>query len=123
MAGDATELANPVIGTSAPAPPHFTSFPYRLNPVSRTAHPTRIMDVHTAASSFPISRLPVSQFRIIWPIRQMVPPDILFVSESGIRVTEDIRDLGKNVTDAVLIGETLMRAKNKSGLLQEWKNV
>ena len=56
-------------------------------------------------------------------LRQMVPPDILFVSESGIRGTEDIRDLGKNGTDAVLIGETLMRAKNKSGLLQEWKNV
>ena len=56
-------------------------------------------------------------------LRQMVPPDILFVSESGIRGTEDIRDLGKNGTDAVLIGETLMCAKNKSGLLQEWKNV
>ena len=56
-------------------------------------------------------------------LRQMVPADILFVSESGIRGTEDIRDLRKNGTDAVLIGETLMRAKNKSGLLQEWKNV
>ena len=29
-----TELANPVIGTSAPAPPHFTKPPYKLNPVN-----------------------------------------------------------------------------------------
>ena len=35
IADATTELANPVIGTSAPAPPHFTSLPYRLKPVSR----------------------------------------------------------------------------------------
>ena len=33
IAGAATELANPVIGTSAPAPPHFAICGYRLNPV------------------------------------------------------------------------------------------
>lgn len=56
-------------------------------------------------------------------LRRMVPPEILFVSESGIRGTEDIRNLYKNGTNAVLIGETLMRAADKKALLAEWKNV
>ena len=30
MAGAATELANPVMGTRAPAPPHLAMRPYRL---------------------------------------------------------------------------------------------
>lgn len=56
-------------------------------------------------------------------LRRMVPPEILFVSESGIRDTEDIRKLRRNGTDAVLIGETLMRAADKKALLAEWKSV
>lgn len=56
-------------------------------------------------------------------LRKMVPPEILFVSESGIRGTEDIRALRRNGTDAVLIGETLMRSDDKKSLLAEWKSV
>lgn len=56
-------------------------------------------------------------------LRRMVPPEILFVSESGIRNTEDIQNLRQNGTDAVLIGETLMRASDKRALLTEWKSV
>ncbi len=56
-------------------------------------------------------------------LRKMVPPEILFVSESGIRGAEDIRTLRENGTDAVLIGETLMRSGNKKSLLEEWKGV
>ncbi|MDO4321429.1 MAG: indole-3-glycerol phosphate synthase TrpC [Lachnospiraceae bacterium] len=56
-------------------------------------------------------------------LRKMVPPEILFVSESGIRGTEDIRALRQNGTDAVLIGETLMRSGRKKELLAEWKSV
>lgn len=54
-------------------------------------------------------------------LRKLVPPEILFVSESGIRDGEDIRRLRENGTDAVLIGETLMRAKNKRAVLEQWK--
>lgn len=54
-------------------------------------------------------------------LRRLVPPEILFVSESGIRGAEDIRRLRENGTDAVLIGETLMRASGKAELLREWK--
>ena len=42
-----------------------------------------------------------------------------FVSESGIRTAEDIRALYENGTDAVLIGETLMRANDKRAILNE----
>jgi len=43
-------------------------------------------------------------------LRQLVPEDIIFVSESGIKGKEDIKELAANGTDGVLIGETVMRA-------------
>lgn len=46
-------------------------------------------------------------------LRQLVPPEIAFVSESGIRTAEDIAVLRQNGTDAVLVGETLMRSSDK----------
>lgn len=51
--------------------------------------------------------------------RAMMPDDIAFVSESGIAAHEDIRVLLDNKTDAVLIGETLMRAPDKSKMIKE----
>ncbi len=51
--------------------------------------------------------------------RSMVPGDILFVSESGITTREDIMVLEQNGTNAVLIGETLMRADDKKRMLDE----
>ncbi|MCD7735483.1 MAG: indole-3-glycerol phosphate synthase TrpC [Lachnospiraceae bacterium] len=51
--------------------------------------------------------------------RRMVPPEVLFVSESGIRNADDIRKLAENGTNAVLIGETLMRAADKKAMLRE----
>ncbi len=52
-------------------------------------------------------------------LRKMVPDDRLFVSESGIRTAEDIAVLRQNGTDAVLIGETLMRNPDKAAALRE----
>lgn len=52
-------------------------------------------------------------------LRQMVPRSIIFVSESGIKTPSDIAGLRENGTDAVLIGETLMRAADKGALLRE----
>ena len=43
-------------------------------------------------------------------LRKLAPDDVLFVSESGIKTNEDIRQLRENNVDAVLIGETLMNA-------------
>ncbi len=52
-------------------------------------------------------------------LRQLVPPEITFVSESGMKTAEDIGVLCDNGTNAVLIGETLMRAENKGEKLAE----
>lgn len=56
-------------------------------------------------------------------LRQMVPEDIIFVSESGVKDAEDIRQLRECGTNAVLIGETLMRASDKKMKLDELKGV
>ena len=52
-------------------------------------------------------------------LRKLVPKDRLFVSESGIRTASDIAVLRQNGTDAVLIGETLMRSPDKAAALRE----
>ena len=49
--------------------------------------------------------------------RRMIPRDVLFVSESGVSSAEDVRKLCEIGADAVLIGETLMRAENKAAKL------
>ena len=52
-------------------------------------------------------------------LREMVPENILFVSESGMKTRQDIERLEQNGTNAVLIGETLMRSADKKASLQE----
>lgn len=52
-------------------------------------------------------------------LRELVPGDILFVSESGMKTRKDIARLEENGTDAVLIGETFMRSPDKAGMLRE----
>ncbi len=50
-------------------------------------------------------------------LREQIPRDILFVSESGVRSEEDVTKLHEIGADAVLIGEALMRASDKKELL------
>lgn len=52
-------------------------------------------------------------------LRELVPDSILFVSESGVKSAEDVRKLRQIGADAVLIGETLMRASDKRAKLSE----
>ena len=52
-------------------------------------------------------------------LRKLVPPEVLFVSESGIRTAADVAALRENGTNAVLIGETLMRSPDKKAALAE----
>lgn len=54
-------------------------------------------------------------------LRKLVPEDIVYVSESGIRDAKDVAALYENHTDAVLIGETLIRAPDKKKALDELK--
>lgn len=49
----------------------------------------------------------------------LIPDDIIFVSESGVKSTDDIRAIREIGADAVLIGETLMRADDKKAKLDE----
>lgn len=52
-------------------------------------------------------------------LRQQIPDDIIFVSESGISTRDDVKALEAANVDAVLIGETLMRATDKKIKLAE----
>ncbi|MBR5337519.1 MAG: indole-3-glycerol phosphate synthase TrpC [Lachnospiraceae bacterium] len=52
-------------------------------------------------------------------LRKMVPSDIVFVSESGMKTREDIARLEEAGVNAVLIGETLMRSPDKKRMLND----
>lgn len=52
-------------------------------------------------------------------LRELVPKEVLFVSESGVKSSEDIKRLRDIGADAVLIGESLMRAPDKKAKLAE----
>lgn len=52
-------------------------------------------------------------------LRSMIPQNVIFVSESGVRNAQDVQALREIGADAVLIGETLMRAADKTAKLRE----
>lgn len=52
-------------------------------------------------------------------LRELIPEDVFFVSESGVRSAEDVQKLREIGADAVLVGETLMRAEDKKRKLAE----
>lgn len=54
-------------------------------------------------------------------LRRLIPSNVLFVAESGIKRKKDISFLKKNGADAVLIGETMMKAIDKKAMLRELK--
>lgn len=56
-------------------------------------------------------------------LRQLVPKNIIFVSESGIKTPQDIKNLENNKTNAVLIGETFMRNPDKTKALNYLKGL
>ena len=54
-------------------------------------------------------------------LRKLIPRDVLFVSESGVRCAGDVEKLREIGADAVLIGEALMRAPDKKAVLDEMR--
>ena len=52
-------------------------------------------------------------------LREMIPNEVLFVSESGVTCAGDVAKLRDIGADAVLIGEALMRAPDKKRKLDE----
>lgn len=56
-------------------------------------------------------------------LRGLIPQDVVYVSESGIKTRDDIRRLEENKVDAVLIGETLMRSPDKKAVLDNLRGL
>lgn len=56
-------------------------------------------------------------------LRSLIPSNILFVAESGIRTAADIQALKDAGVNGVLIGETLMRSSDKTQTLKQLKGV
>lgn len=52
-------------------------------------------------------------------LRELVPPEVLFVSESGVTGAADTEKLREIGADAVLVGEALMRASDKKAKIRE----
>ncbi len=52
-------------------------------------------------------------------LAEEIPNDVIGVSESGIKTAEDVRRVRAAGISAVLVGETLMRAKNVPQMLSE----
>lgn len=52
-------------------------------------------------------------------LRDLIPPEAVYVAESGVQSVQDVAALRSIGTDAVLIGETLMRAPDKARRLAE----
>ena len=55
-------------------------------------------------------------------LRQIVGDDALFVAESGIKSHDDIMVLADNKVDAVLIGESVMRAEDKKAFIRNLRD-
>ncbi|MCD8325468.1 MAG: indole-3-glycerol phosphate synthase TrpC [Lachnospiraceae bacterium] len=53
-------------------------------------------------------------------LRELIPRDVTFVAESGVRDCEDVKSLAALGADAVLVGEALMRALDKKARLKEF---
>ena len=56
-------------------------------------------------------------------LRDLVPADRIFVSESGIRTPEDVAAVRRAGADAVLIGETVMREADKVAALDKLRSL
>ena len=56
-------------------------------------------------------------------LREMVPPELVFVAESGIKTADDVSAMREIGVDALLVGETLMRADDKRKMLEQLKGI
>ncbi|MCD8197017.1 MAG: indole-3-glycerol phosphate synthase TrpC [Lachnospiraceae bacterium] len=55
-------------------------------------------------------------------LRAQIPQDAVYVAESGVKDAQDVASLAAVGADAVLVGETLMRAKDKGARLAEFRS-
>ena len=55
-------------------------------------------------------------------LRELIPSDILYVAESGVVSSEDVKTVKKIGADGVLMGEALMRATDRVKMLESFRN-
>ena len=55
-------------------------------------------------------------------LRDLIPPESSYVAESGVSCAADVAALRSIGADAVLMGEVLMRAPDKTALLREMRH-
>ncbi len=55
-------------------------------------------------------------------LRDLIPPECIYVAESGVSAPSDIAQLSKIGADAALVGELLMRAEDKKKMLSEMRS-
>ncbi len=56
-------------------------------------------------------------------LREMIPREVLFVSESGVKAARDVERLREIGADGVLVGETMMRALDRREMLQKLRGL
>ena len=56
-------------------------------------------------------------------LRKLIPKDVLFVSESGVKTPQDVQILREAGADAVLIGEALMKSADKRRKLNKLRGI
>ncbi len=56
-------------------------------------------------------------------LRKLIPDNVIFVSESGVKTADDVQALREIGANAALVGETLMRADDKKAKLCELKGI
>lgn len=54
-------------------------------------------------------------------LRDLMPPGVVFVAESGVRSPEDVAAIRRIGADAALIGEALMRAEDRAAALTAFR--
>ncbi|WP_308497795.1 indole-3-glycerol phosphate synthase TrpC [uncultured Anaerobiospirillum sp.] len=55
-------------------------------------------------------------------LRTLVPDDIIFVSESGVKDSVDVKNIVDCGANAILVGEAMMRSQDKSAMLQSLRS-
>jgi indole-3-glycerol phosphate synthase len=83
------------------------------------------MALNTGAKIIGINNRDLRTFKVDFELsarlRNILPPQILAVAESGVKSKDDIRCIKDMNFDAVLIGESLMKAADKKQFLAELK--
>ncbi|MCB8985988.1 MAG: indole-3-glycerol-phosphate synthase TrpC, partial [Ardenticatenaceae bacterium] len=52
-------------------------------------------------------------------LRQLIPAEVAVVAESGLKTAADVRTMRQINVDAILVGETLVKSKNREAAVKE----